>query len=66
VISKPSFVSLKIYDLLGREVDTLTKEYKPAGMYEIRWTGENVPSGLYLYQLKAGNFCKTKKFIIAR
>ncbi|MEJ2629290.1 MAG: T9SS type A sorting domain-containing protein, partial [bacterium] len=66
VISKPGFVSLKVYDLLGREVETLIKEYQLVGRYEIRWTGENHPSGLYLYKLQAGDFCETRKFILTK
>ncbi len=66
VISKPSYVSVKVYDLLGREVETLVKEYQSAGKYTIHWTGENYPSGLYLYQLQAGEFCETRKFMLIK
>lgn len=64
-------VSLKIYDVLGREIATLVNEEKPAGEYEFEFNslsveGRNLPSGVYLYQLKAGNFVETKKMILLK
>ncbi len=47
-------LTLKVYDLLGREVATLVNEEKPAGEYEVEFNGVNLPSGIYFYQLKAG------------
>ena len=51
-ISKQSFVTLKVYDLLGREVATLINEEKQAGNYEVEFDGSNLPSGVYFYQLR--------------
>jgi len=59
-------VSLKIYDLLGREIATLVNEEKPAGAYELTWNAEGLSSGVYFYQLKAGNFVESKKMILLR
>ncbi|MGE5401604.1 MAG: T9SS type A sorting domain-containing protein [Ignavibacteriales bacterium] len=61
-----SFVSIRIYDLLGKEVMTLLNEEKPSGSHIVYWNGKNnngvtVPSGMYLYRLSAGNFVETKK-----
>ncbi len=53
-------VTLKVYDLLGREIATLVNEEKPAGEYEVEFNAANLPSGIYFYQLKAGNLRKQK------
>jgi len=58
------FVTLKVYDLLGREITTLVKEEKPAGEYEVVFDGTALPSGIYFYQLKAGEYSETKKMIL--
>lgn len=50
-ISEIGFVSLKIYDLLGREVATLVNEMKPPGIYHVRWDANSAASGLYFYRL---------------
>jgi N-acetylneuraminic acid mutarotase len=58
--------TLKIFDLLGREVATLIDEEKPAGSYEVTWNATNLPSGVYFYQLKAGSFTATKKLLLLK
>jgi photosystem II stability/assembly factor-like uncharacterized protein len=65
-ISSRQFVTLKVYDLLGREVATLVNEEKPAGEYEVEFNATNLPSGIYFYQLKAGDFSETKKMILLK
>jgi gluconolactonase len=65
-IGYSSFVSLKVYDLIGREIATLVNEHKPAGKYEIEFIAEGLPSGIYYYQLKAGNFIQTKKLVLIK
>jgi hypothetical protein len=70
-IGSRQFVTLKVYDLLGREVARLVNEEKPAGTYEVIFdshSGEvrNLPSGIYFYQLKAGSFTQTKKMILMK
>jgi len=59
-------VQLKVYDVLGNEVATLVDEFKPAGTYEINFDANNLPSGVYFYQLQSGNFVETKKLILLR
>jgi hypothetical protein len=59
-------VTLKIYDVLGREVATLVNEVKPAGKYEVGFTENNLTSGIYFYTLQAGNFVQTKKMILLK
>ena len=64
-------VSLKVYDILGNEVATLVNEELSAGEYEVEFNshsgaGRNLTSGIYFYQLKAGNFVETKKMILLK
>ncbi|MFH1197460.1 MAG: T9SS type A sorting domain-containing protein [bacterium] len=59
-------VSLKIFDILGREVATLVEAEKPAGTYSITWNAESLPSGVYFYKLTSGNFTDVKKMILLR
>jgi hypothetical protein len=65
-IPSSGFVSLKVYDLLGREVSTLISEYKSAGNYEIEFSASELTSGIYVYQLRADNFIQTRKMILLR
>ena len=61
-----SNVILKIYDLLGNEVVTLVDEIKNAGRYEIRFDASILSSGVYLYNLEAGNHSAMKKLILIK
>ena len=65
-----SHVSLKVYDVLGNEIATLVDEYKPAGIYEVEFNSvssiQNLTSGIYFYQLKAGDFVQSKKMIFLK
>ena len=67
-ISSTQFVTLKVYDLLGREVATLVNEEKPAGVYNAQFTMNNVQlsSGIYFYKLQAGDFVETKKMLMIK
>lgn len=65
-IPNSEFVSLKVYDVIGNEVATLIDEYKPAGMHNVQFTMNNLTSGVYFYQLKAGSFTETKKMILIK
>lgn len=67
-------VTLKVYDLLGNEVTTLVNEEQKSGNHSINFTTNNntqpttnnLPSGIYFYQLRAGNFIETKKMVLLR
>jgi hypothetical protein len=61
-----SFVSLKIFDITGREVATLLSEVLSAGNHTRRWNAEGLPSSVYLYRLQAGSFTGTKKLVLLR
>ncbi len=59
-------VTLRVYDVLGREVATLVNEEKPAGNYEVNFDAGNMTSGIYFYTLKAGEFSQTKKLMLIK
>ncbi len=66
-----SAVSLVVYDLLGRNIRTLVHQQQPAGRYRVRWDGRDasgrpVASGVYLYQLRAGDYSETRKMLLLR
>ncbi len=69
-IPEAGYVSLKVYDLLGREDATLVEEVKPAGSYEIEFDGSKLSSGVYFYKLSAtggaGSYMDTKKMILIK
>lgn len=70
-IPEISFVNIKIYDMLGREVKTLISSQQKAGSYEIRWNGENnygskVASGTYIYRVTAGDYSKALKLMLLK
>ena len=59
-------VSLKVYDVLGREVATLVNEKKVAGKYSVTWNASSMSSGVYFYRLQAGSFVETRKLVLLR
>ncbi|NWF89769.1 MAG: T9SS type A sorting domain-containing protein [Ignavibacteriaceae bacterium] len=61
-----ALVTLKVYDLLGREVATLVNEEKQAGKYELQFNANNLSSGVYLYKISMNNFVKTLKMIVVK
>ena len=73
-VGSRQFVTIKVLDLLGREVAILINEEKPAGTYEVQFDGANLTSGIYFYQLRATDlesrsgkgFIETKKMILLR
>lgn len=65
-IPKQSHVSIKVYDLLGREVITLVDEEKPVGNYSVKFEGSILQSGVYFYQLKSGSYSQTRKLLLLK
>jgi hypothetical protein len=66
-----SLVTLRVYDVLGNEVATLVNEDLPAGEYEVEFPchsceNRNLTSGIYFYQLNAGEFVQTKKMVFLK
>ena len=60
------FVSLKIYNILGKEVKTLVSENESAGTYNISFNASDLPSGIYFYRLSSGNFAQVKKLLLLK
>jgi len=65
-IPQTSKVVIKIYDILGNEIATLMDEEKSVGTYELTWNAASLSSGIYFYQLKAGDYMSTKKMILLK
>jgi len=59
-------VTLKVYDMLGREISTLINEQKLPGNYQIKFDGTSLPSGIYFYRLTSGSFSQTKKLVLLK
>ncbi|HLP18490.1 MAG TPA: T9SS type A sorting domain-containing protein [Bacteroidota bacterium] len=60
------FVSVKVFDLLGREIATLVNATMSPGVYSVEWNASAVPSGVYLYRIEAGMFIATKKMTLMK
>ena len=65
-ITDYGFVSLRVYDLLGRQVTTLVNEYRAPGSYTVKFDGTNLASGVYIYRLTAGNFTAVKRMMLVK
>jgi hypothetical protein len=61
-----NFVSIKVYDILGREIETLINEEKLPGNYKVEFNGESLASGIYFYTMQAGSFSMTRKLILLK
>jgi photosystem II stability/assembly factor-like uncharacterized protein len=65
-LPQTDYVTLKVYDILGKEITTLVNEEQSAGNYEISFDAKNIVSGIYFYRIQAGNYSDIKKFILLR
>ncbi len=65
-LKEGSFVTLKVYNILGTEVATLVNEYKPAGNYKVNFDASQLASGVYIYRLNTNNFVQTRKMILEK
>ncbi|HZW40460.1 MAG TPA: T9SS type A sorting domain-containing protein [Ignavibacteriaceae bacterium] len=65
-LPKQGLVTIKVYDVLGKEIKTLLHEEKPSGEYEVDFDGSRLSSGIYFYQIQAGEFLNTKKMILMK
>ena len=63
-IPELSFVTLKVYDVLGNEIATLINEKKSIGSFDIKFDATGLPSGIYFYRLRVGSFVETKKMVL--
>ncbi len=64
--ASPTTVKLIVYDILGQEVATLVNKKQTAGEYSVRFNASKLPSGIYFYTLRAGNFAQTRKMILMK
>jgi hypothetical protein len=60
------YISLKVYDVIGRELSILVSEVKPPGTYTVEWDAHGLASGIYFYRLEAGQFTETRKLVLLR
>jgi hypothetical protein len=65
-VAKESFVSIKVYDFLGREVKTLVSDFRATGSYDIVFDASDLPSGTYFYTMIADNYTSTKKLMLLK
>ncbi|PKL90443.1 MAG: hypothetical protein CVV23_00385 [Ignavibacteriae bacterium HGW-Ignavibacteriae-2] len=65
-ISKTGYVTLGVYDILGKEITTLVNEIKSPGYYEVIFNGANLSSGTYFYRLQTGEFFSSKKMSLIK
>jgi hypothetical protein len=66
VLPEASTVSLTVHTLIGQEIDTVVEGERPAGRFRETWDAEGLPSGVYLYSLRAGGYVSTKKMLLMR
>jgi hypothetical protein len=65
-IPKNEFVKITVFDMLGKELETLVNEQLQSGTYETNWNAPNYPSGVYFYKLSAGDFSETRKMLLIK
>lgn len=65
-LAKPEFVTIKIFDILGRELMSLENTFKDAGEYEVNFNGSGLASGMYFYQINAQDYINTKKMLLVK
>jgi hypothetical protein len=65
-IAKAGFVTLKVFDMLGREISTLVSQQLDAGSYQSKWDASGYASGMYLYMLQQGNSVETRKLMLVK
>lgn len=65
-IKEEGLVTLKVYDILGKEIAILVNENKPEGIYEVEFNASSLPSGVYIYKIQSGNFNDVKKMLLTK
>ena len=60
------FVTLKVYDMLGKEIATLVNEKLSPGTYSVEWNASEFPSGVYFYKLQSESYSETKRMILMK
>lgn len=65
-VPEASHVRISVFNLIGQKLKEIVNEFHQPGRYRVHFTGDNLPSGIYYYRMEAGDFIKTKKFILLR
>ncbi len=65
-LPKLSHVRIDIYDVRGRKIETVIDEYLPQGSHFVKWTASGLPSGVYLYRMRAGDYIKTRRMVFQK
>jgi hypothetical protein len=65
-LTRPTAVNLTVVDLLGRQVQQFASGLQPAGAYEVTLDATGLPSGVYFYRLRAGDYVETKRMVVVR
>jgi len=65
-LPKSSNVALSVYNITGRLIETLVNQQQRAGTYQVRWDARNVSTGVYFYQIKAGDFQQVRKMMVIK
>jgi len=65
-LPSPSFVTIDIFDILGRKIGMLAEGTKPAGSYQTIWDAGDKPSGIYFYRIKAGDFTESRRMVLLK
>ena len=66
ILPKPTNVTIEIYDMLGRSIETLRTGAQPAGEHSIIWNADSFSSGMYFYKITAGEFGQTEKMTLLK
>jgi Secretion system C-terminal sorting domain len=65
-LKEKSFVTLKVFDILGKEVSTVVNEQLPTGTHQIEFDGSGLKSGIYFYEIRANYFRDVKKLLLLK
>lgn len=65
-VKQDGVVRLSVYNILGSRVAVILDSYRPAGDYSVKFSGNNLPGGVYFYKLESGGMILTKKFILLK
>ena len=66
LLPEESFVTIKIYDVLGKEIKTIVNRKQSAGEYKIQFDGSQTASGIYFYHMRAGDFAGMRKLVLVK
>ena len=65
-VPKEGMVTIKIYNVLGKEIATLVNEYKKSGRYHTEFNGSGIASGVYIYRIQAGEYTASRKMVLLK